>query len=202
MQVIECVLFDTEFTAWLGSKQRNWSESWEHRELIQIAAVKLRISSDSATTLASFNELVRPTINPQLSDYIIDLTGIEQTTIEQMGVDFASALKQFHLFCNQGDIPIFSWGNDLSVLQQNCELYALEFPDFRCGFHNLQLIIRNLGLPGFEQSSGGLASFHGIPLQGHIHNALYDVRSLVATLDMWLRKRALTIDDLLLTERR
>ncbi|GAB2687768.1 exonuclease domain-containing protein [Aliiglaciecola aliphaticivorans] len=100
MQVLECVLFDKEFTAWHGSKQRNWSENWEHRELIQIAAVKIRMTRDSASILASFNELIRPTINPQLSDYITNLTGIEQAMIDEMGVDFASALKQFHLFCN------------------------------------------------------------------------------------------------------
>ncbi|MDO6711131.1 3'-5' exonuclease [Aliiglaciecola sp. 2_MG-2023] len=202
MQVFECVLFDTEFTAWVGSKQRNWSKSWEQRELIQLAAVKLSVSASSVSILASFNELIKPTINPQLSDYITNLTGIEQNMIDELGVDFASALTQFHHFCGQGKLPVYSWGNDLSVLQQNCKLYAVELPEFQQGFHNLQFIARKLGLAGFEQSSGALANFHGLSLQGHIHNALYDVRSVAATLNMWINKRALTIENLLFAEGR
>ena len=34
------ILFDTEFTAWEGSQNRNWSLCWEHRELISISALK------------------------------------------------------------------------------------------------------------------------------------------------------------------
>ena len=37
---MQIIIFDTEFTAWEGSAQRNWSFDWEYREIIQIAAVK------------------------------------------------------------------------------------------------------------------------------------------------------------------
>ena len=31
-------IFDTEFTAWEGSQDRNWSEPWEAVELVEIGA--------------------------------------------------------------------------------------------------------------------------------------------------------------------
>ena len=65
--MIEFVVFDTEFTAWEGSMQRQWSEPWEHREIIQIAAVKVQASSTNVRITETFNELVLPVINPTLS---------------------------------------------------------------------------------------------------------------------------------------
>jgi len=37
----QIIIFDTEYTAWEGAKERNWSGSGEHREIVQIAAVKI-----------------------------------------------------------------------------------------------------------------------------------------------------------------
>ena len=75
---MQIVIFDTEFTAWEGSMQRQWSLDWEHREIIQIAAVKVELTLSGAQVVSSFNTLVKTVINPTLSDYIIQLTGIEQ----------------------------------------------------------------------------------------------------------------------------
>jgi len=41
-------LWDTEFTAWEGSWQRGWSEDWEHREIISIAAIRVKWATDGA----------------------------------------------------------------------------------------------------------------------------------------------------------
>ena len=51
---MQIVIFDTELTPWEVSMQRQWSLDWDHREVIQIV------------------------VNSTLSDYIIQLTGIEQ----------------------------------------------------------------------------------------------------------------------------
>ena len=36
------VLYDTEYTSWEGSLQRGWSRPDEHRELVQLSAIRVR----------------------------------------------------------------------------------------------------------------------------------------------------------------
>ena len=142
MQVFECVLFDTEFTAWEGSKVRKWSLEWEHRELIQLAAVRLKFDAGQAHITATFNEVICPKINPDLSDYIVELTGITQGIVDEMGVDYLSAINLFYEFCHQGSLKTFSWGEDMGVLVENCILNNMETPNFHGGFANLQSLAR------------------------------------------------------------
>lgn len=183
----EClVIFDTEFTAWQGSHLRGWSESWEFRELIQIAAVKISIDAKGVEILSTFNELVKPSRNPRLSDYIVDLTGISQSMVDDLGVDFPSALEQFYQFCHQGELRCLAWGNDPNILRENCQLNDIIMPEFSGGFTDLKKRATELLLDGAELSSGELAMHFQLPLSGHQHNALYDVRSLAGALQYWL----------------
>ena len=75
------ILLDTEYTAWEGSLARDWGEDWEHREIIQLAALKAELRGGSLQRLEEFNEFVRPAVNPELSDYISGLTGITQSML-------------------------------------------------------------------------------------------------------------------------
>ena len=47
------VLFDTEYTAWEGSHERDWSGEGEHREIIQVSPSRLPNSSKLAYRLPS-----------------------------------------------------------------------------------------------------------------------------------------------------
>jgi len=185
---MQIVIFDTEFTAWQGSKERNWSLDWEHREIIQIAAVKVVLSQTGAQVVSSFNTLVKPLINPDLSDYIMQLTGIEQHVLDDMGVDYQAALQQLYAFCSQGTLPCYSWGNDKNILIDNCLLNGIQMPDFSADFYNLHAMARKVNIDGAHLCSGELASHLGLDLQGHIHNALYDVRSIALALNQWMEK--------------
>ncbi|MGJ8680477.1 3'-5' exonuclease [Paraglaciecola sp.] len=185
------VIFDTEFTAWQGSKERNWSEVWEHREVIQIAAIKVRLDLTELDITSSFNCLVKPKVNNILSDYIIELTGIEQHVLDEMGVDFPAVLQQFYQFTEQGSLPCFSWGNDINILTDNCLLNGIDMPDFKKGFHNLHAMIRKQNLDGSHLCSGELANHLGLSFDGHVHNALYDVRSIALALNHWMKQGVL-----------
>lgn len=185
---MQIIIFDTEFTAWEGSAQRNWSLDWEHREIIQIAAVKVDLNLSGAQVVSSFNTLVKPVINPSLSDYIIQLTGIEQNVLDNMGVDYQAALLQLFSFCSQGTLPCYSWGNDKRILIDNCLLNGIQMPDFSANFYNLHNMARTANIDGAHLCSGELASHLGLDLNGHIHNALYDVRSIALALNQWLEK--------------
>lgn len=183
---MQIIIYDTEFTAWEGSTQRNWSLDWEHREIIQIAAAKIDVSSNGVRVISSFNALVKPVINPTLSDYIIQLTGIEQQMLDEMGIDYPSALQQLYIFSQEGTLPCYSWGNDKHVLIDNCLLNAIEMPQFSADFYNLNTTIRKANIDGAQFCSGELANYLGLDLQGHVHNALYDVRSLALALNYWV----------------
>jgi len=103
------VVFDLEITAWPGSVARFWSGPGEHPEIIQIGAVKAR-TVGGMTETGSMNRYVRPSINPVLSDYIIGLTGIRQSDIDDKGVPFTDAMKEFAAFIGDDTEQIIcSW---------------------------------------------------------------------------------------------
>ncbi|MFB6100790.1 MAG: exonuclease domain-containing protein [Candidatus Nanohalobium sp.] len=67
------VLWDTEFTSWPGCNEHGWdNEKGEYMEIIQIGAVK--VETESMEEIDRFNRFVKPQINPELSDYIKNLT--------------------------------------------------------------------------------------------------------------------------------
>ena len=90
------IIFDLEFTAWSGSMEHRWMRPGEHREVVQIGAIKL----DTATLeeIDSFNVLVKPRLNPVLSPYLEALTGVTNEAVTRSGVDFADAYRAFVAF--------------------------------------------------------------------------------------------------------
>lgn len=186
------VIVDTEFTAWQGSNKRGWSLDWEHQEIVQIAALKIGYDkqSNSFKQLGEFNQFVRPVINPILSDYFIELTGITQSVVDEYGVGFDDALDLFNHFCEAEQTVLISWGRDDIVLNRNISLNKLSsvlLPTKHC---NLRAALANSGLPIAGVNSGGLAGHFGIELLGQQHNALHDVKSLFVTL-VHLQERGL-----------
>ena len=61
-------------------------------------------------------------------------------------------------------------------------------PDFSANFYNLQGMARAAMIEGAHLCSGELASHLGLDLHGHIHNALYDVRSIALALNQWMQQ--------------
>ena len=197
LKTTEIVIFDTEFTAWPGSRERGWSEPWEARELIQLAAVRVELRQQKLVIAQSFNELILPIKNPILSDYIVELTGIEQSVLNEMGIDFVSAMLSFHQFCESGKLACYSWGPDAGVLQENCLLHRWQCPDFSGGMHDIKAGLLRQGLDIGHLCSGELVGALGIPLEGHVHNALHDVRSISAALNFWLDRQQLNLQQLM-----
>jgi inhibitor of KinA sporulation pathway (predicted exonuclease) len=182
------VVYDTEYTAWEGSQERNWSESWEHREIIQIAALKLHVSQ-RFQEICCFDRIVRPLINSVLSDYIMNLTGLTQFVVDRRGVLFRKALADFHYFCCDGKLPVYSWGGiDHVVLMENCNLCGFPFPSFEGGFFDIREKFEKFGVNTALYNSGTVYQSAGICLEGQQHDATFDVRSMVAALkffDKW-----------------
>lgn len=188
------VIFDSEFTAWDGSAQRGWSEPWEYREVIQMSALCLQWDGLRYQTLATFDELVTPTINPILSDYITQLTGIEQSVLDRYGVPFRDALNQFYHFCNAGQYQVFAWGADYAVVLENCGLNKINMPQFEHKFVNLRANVNRFDADCAQLSSGQLAHSLGHHVEGQNHNALHDVKSIAVALNHWVDKQVFLVE--------
>jgi inhibitor of KinA sporulation pathway (predicted exonuclease) len=195
----QIILFDTEYTAWEGSKARQWSELGEHREIIQIAAVRVALD-EQLTELACFDCLVKPKHNPILSAYITALTGIQQAAVDTRGIGFPAAFAAFYAFCDQGRLPLFCYGDDPAVLQENFVLNQMdpaasterssagaEAPlavpaAFLAGIVDIRVMFEQAGIDTRQYTSGTVYQAVGAEFDQAAHNALHDVRSLAVTI--------------------
>ncbi|MFO1186916.1 MAG: 3'-5' exonuclease [Alphaproteobacteria bacterium] len=172
----ELVLYDLEFTAWEGSLARGWSHPGEHREIVQIGAV--RLDGRTLEETAALDLIVRPRINPVLSDYFVGLTGITNEEVAARGQDFAPAYEEFLAFV--GTAPTGCFGRDDRVLMENLALYELQALARPPEAFNVKawLVERGIKLDGIH--SGMVAQQLGIAFTGRLHNALDDARALAA----------------------
>src|SRR6185312_15416719 len=115
------VVFDLEFTAWEGSMAWRWSRPGEFTELVQIGA--LRVDAETFAVERELDVLVKPRLNPVLSDYFVQLTGITNDELGRRGVDFAAAYETFARFADGA--PIVAFGRDDLIFETNLKLYGL-----------------------------------------------------------------------------
>lgn len=100
------VVYDTEWTSWSEFAAHNWKQPGRYPEIIQIGAVKLDVADDFRE-IAAFQCFVHPKHNPQLSDYIINLTGITKEIIDRER-DVRKALVEAGMIdesCRSCDLP-------------------------------------------------------------------------------------------------
>src|SRR4029079_19642626 len=111
-----------EFTAWEGSMASRWTRRAEYTEVVQIGAVKL--DGESLAEIDTFEILVRPRVNPVLSDYLVGLTKITNDDVPQRGEDFVVAYRASLDFAGEGQC--FAHGRDDLILLDNLKLYGWE----------------------------------------------------------------------------
>lgn len=173
------IVFDTEFTAWEGSWENGWSRPGEHREIIEIGAVLC--DGPGLDEVAVFNVLVKPAVNPVLSDYIQDLTGITNDRLAREGMDLVPAMERFLAFA-AGAGAVLSFGNDDEILADNHRLRGLQPPAALQRFRNAQTAIcAAAGIDG-RVSSCDLPERIGAPLDGKAHSAVGDARAVLHVL--------------------
>ena len=179
------VVYDLEFTAWDGSLANRWSRPGEFTELVQIGAV--RVNAETFAAEAELDVLVRPRVNPVLSDYFTSLTGITNEDVAERGIGFADAYRNFLKFANGGITMAF--GTDNLIFEDNIRLYGLHgFPP--PPFINLRPWFNANGIPTARLHSCDVGPTLGVAFEGRQHNALADTRSLVAGIKVLLARGA------------
>src|ERR1700722_7994120 len=172
---MSAIIVDTEYTTWPGALESGWSLPGRHREIVQIAAIKV---SDSFEEEAAFDVLIRPAINPILSDLFTELTGITQKMVDTQGRAFPERQNAFLEFSDGGKLPIICMDADEAVFRENCRLNNVDFP-FPLSWHRLRPYLELQKIDLTKISSGDLHKLTPAPLPaGHTHYALHDVRSM------------------------
>jgi inhibitor of KinA sporulation pathway (predicted exonuclease) len=168
-------VFDLEYTAWECSMARSWLTPGEFREVVQIGAVKL--DAESFTILDELDLLVRPRINPDLSNYFERLTGITSEAVARRGLDFAEGYDRLLDFA--GDGPVAAFGRDDGVLKENLRLYGITAKPLPL-FYDLRGWFAVQGMDPRGRLACEIAPALGLEAAGREHNALDDARGLAA----------------------
>ena len=180
-------VMDLEWTSWAGARARRWQGPGEEMEIVQIGAVRL---ADAAALpeLAALDVLVRPSLNPTLSDYFTELTGITQARVERDGIGFAGALARLVDFF-EGVEAVWAYGRDHEVIERNCRLNGLAFPFPESLFKNARpLFEKTCGIDTNAVFSSGLPAALGFPPPGNAHQGVDDCRCIAEAFRI-LRRR-------------
>ncbi|MCK4860258.1 MAG: exonuclease domain-containing protein [Candidatus Omnitrophica bacterium] len=171
----QIIIFDAEYTTWEGALERGWSGPGEHRELVQIGAI--RVNTQTLKETDSFEIFIKPSINPILAPYFIELTGITQKIVDEKGISFAIAWQRFIAWMG-GDFA-YSFGNDIVVIQENCKLFDVPLLVKRERFKNICNLFEKYGINTDQYHSSTIVRAFGKEPRSGAHNALTDARSIL-----------------------
>lgn len=170
------VIADLEYTSWEGALARSWSGPGEYMEIVQIGAVRVR--GDDCRETDTFMALVRPTLNPVLSDYFIDLTGITNEDVAENGIKLSDAVDAFAAFV--GETPILSHGPDGIRLGEDCARHGIDNRFAGHDWRDIGPVIREI--TGETLMSSDLPARFGLEMPGRAHDAVDDTRALARVL--------------------
>lgn len=166
--------------------QSRWTRPGEYTEVVQIGAVKL--DAESLKEVDCFEILVKPRINPVLSDYLVSLTGITNEALAARGVDFITAYRAFLDFV--GGAPTFAHGRDDLILSENLKLYGWDnhFPPLPYSNAVTWFAAQGVDLKG--KRACDVAEAAGAVFEGRQHDALSDARGVAAGFIALIRRGA------------
>ena len=183
----DIIIRDTEYTTWEWAQKRNRSWKNEFREIVQIWAI--RVNTKTREEIDSFNVFIKPTKNPILSDFFINITKITQEKIDKKGKEFTIALQQFVTWTGNWDNrDLYSYGRDEIVLAENCWLHHLTMPFRRGRCKNIVDVFLANDVPANKYNSSSINQFFNISNNDIEHNALADVRNILHSLKALFNK--------------
>ncbi len=175
------VVYDTEFTSWEGFMEKGFKDIDRYPEIIQLGAITIDVDNDMLE-LDAFKTLIRPKVNPKLSNYIKNLTHISQNDVDEHGISFGDALNAFLNFVPNDAVAMVCYGRDGQILEINCKLHGLEMPSVLPPEINFKALLLSEALLEKPAFSSLLPGIFGIPYSGAAHNALDDARAIAVVL--------------------
>lgn len=141
-------------------------------EIIQIGAVKLDQALNAVTTMDRY---VKPSIYPEVSPFITELTGITTERLSQES--FFPEIYQAFIDLTSENTVLCVWGmSDLKELYRNIAFHGLDQSSIPRNYINLQAYVSKLfGLmQGRSMKLKSAAELLEIPMIHPFHNACYD----------------------------
>ena len=153
----------------------------ECHEIIEIGIVVCDLATENVTIMDALQLYVRPIENPVLSEFCIQLTGIEQATVDRAKM-LAAVLPELHSWIMKNEIEVWgSWGGfDRSQFIMECSLKELKNPLAELQHFNIkQLFARKFG---HKVGLGRALIMKDILFEGRAHSGIDDAKNLVRLL--------------------
>lgn len=164
---------------------------WQNNDMetIQIGAVKVHYKT--MDIISEFNIFIKPVIHPILSDFCINLTNIQQSTIDTSGVQYREAFEKFVDWADNPRTYIGWGGGDYTLLHTDCSRHHKRTKEtFRCFPRYKYVNGKSLYQywVGIRSKSLKLSvNRANIKFEGEQHDALVDAKATVKVLrDAWI----------------
>lgn len=163
------IIFDLEATC--------WEEKHKHvSEIIEIGAIKV---NENKEIVGEFNAFIKPVVQPQLSDFCMKLTSIEQSDVDS-AKRFPDVIDEFKKWIGVGnsDYYLCSWGfYDKKQLITDSELHNVpaDWLERHISVKHQHQVLKNL-----EKSVGlGRAiKLEDMEFEGIAHRGIDDARNI------------------------
>jgi inhibitor of KinA sporulation pathway (predicted exonuclease) len=182
------LLIDLEFTCWEDSLRTAWADPARPAEVIEIGLVAYDIATRTATD--TFDARVRPTVNPILSDYCVNLVHIPQGEIDaadQLPIAL-EALDRWVRAPRRAGLATCGWGSlDRKVLAQNAQALGVADPLAGRPHIDLRDVMTEHGHHPYPIDRDDVRRLAHLPPNVRRHRALDDALDLTHFLGLLLR---------------
>ena len=162
----------------------------EHQEVIEFPGVLLEMVDDQLVLRSTFQQYVKPEHNPLLTQFCMDLTGIQQNDVD-MGVPFGYALRNHEEWLRKeiGESPsrenllMVTCGDwDLkTMLPKQLAYIRSPFPAYMSTFCNLKaLMAHRRGTKSQPRGMTEMLDIFGLQLHGRHHSGIDDCRNIAS----------------------
>lgn len=162
------IIVDLEATCWQ-------KKAVDQNEIIEIGAIKVNRNFEIES---EFSHFVKPKLNPNLSDFCVELTSIQQINIDTAS-DFSSVIAKFKDWINISESYLLcSWGlYDKTQLISDCKLHGLGFDWLN---KHISLKHQYPSFSGLRKMVGmkGALALEKLNLDGIHHRGIDDARNI------------------------
>ena len=179
------IVVDIEATCW-----KDWENASE-METIEIGAVKL---DSDFNYVDEFSIFIRPVIHPQLSEFCIQFTSIQQTDVDTAAL-FPEAFNTFLNWAGSEPFIWYSWSSyDRTRLIKDLEFHKQEIPETILQHKDLkQLYADTEGLPQQVGMRRALKNL-GVEYKGRQHRGIDDAKNTAEILRHVMQKQKQSTD--------